>query len=144
MTNLLARLGVWRGHPFYAVRTSGDNGLRESDARGSKDQEQFAGPEQNIEQSRALEIGEVSAMQADLEGLLRALFDEGAHGGEIHALFAGFLAARINVLQLRVAPEQKMVQAKILAIQGSSRGAVTSILAAVSFRKVRIHRAHTS
>ena len=83
-------------------------------------------------------------MQTNLEGLLRALFDEGAHGGEIHALFARFLAAWINGLQLRVATEKKMVQAKSLLIQGSSRGTVTSTLAAVSFRKFRIHRADTS
>ena len=83
-------------------------------------------------------------MQADFESLLRTLFDEGAHGGEIHALFAGFLAARVNSLQLRITAEKKMVQAKSLVIQGSSRGAVTSTLAAVSFRKFRIHRAHTS
>ena len=83
-------------------------------------------------------------MQADLESFLRAFFDEGAHGSEIHTLFAGFLAAGVNGLQLRVAAEKKMVQAKSLVIQGSSRGAVTSILAAVSFRKFRNHRAHTS
>jgi len=83
-------------------------------------------------------------MQADLEGLLRAFFDEGPHGGQIDALFAGFLAARINGLQLRITAEKKMVQAKSLVIEGSSRGAVTSALAAVSFRKFRIRRAHTS
>jgi hypothetical protein len=45
---------------------------------------------------------------------------------------------------LRVATEEKMVQAKSLLIQGSSRGAVTSSLAAVSFAKFCIHRVHTS
>jgi len=83
-------------------------------------------------------------MQADFESPLRALFDEGAHGGQIHTLIAGFLAARIDGLQLGITAEKKMVQAKSLVIQGSSRGAVTSALTAVSFRKFCIHRAHTS
>lgn len=83
-------------------------------------------------------------MQADFKRFLRALFDEGTHDGEIHARLARFSSARIKGLQPRIAAEKKMVQAKSLVIQGSSRGAVTSTLAAVSFRKFRIHRAHTS
>ena len=73
-----------------------------------------------------------------------AFLDEGAHGSEVYALFAGFLAARIHGLQLRVAAKEEMIQAKSLLIQGNSRGAVTSTLAAVSFRKLRIHWTHTS
>jgi hypothetical protein len=135
---------VARSHPLYAAYIRRGGEIAERHTRGAKDEEQFAGPEQNIEQTRALEVRQTLGVQTDFESFLRALFDEGTHSGEIHTLFARFLAARVNGFQLRVAAEKKMVQAKILLIQGSSRGAVTSTLAAVSFRKFRIHRAHTS
>jgi len=133
-----------RSHPFQTARIRHSGEIPEGYARGAKNEEQFAGPEQNVEQTRALEIREILRVQTDFESFLRTLFDESAHGGEVHALFVGFLTARIQSLQLRVTAEKKMVQAKSLVIERSSCGARTSTLATVAFRKFPIHRTHTS
>ena len=122
----------------------GDTFIAQSHAGGAQNQEELAGPEQNVQQAGALMIREILALEADFESLMGAFLDEGAHGSEVYALFAGFLAARIHGLQLRVAAKEEMIQAKSLLIQGNSRGAVTSTLAAVSFRNLRIHWAQTS
>src|SRR5690348_5311712 len=45
-----------RSHPLYAAYIRRGGEIAERHARGAKDEEQFAGPEQNIEQTRALEI----------------------------------------------------------------------------------------
>lgn len=87
-----------RSHPFCAACIRRDGEIAESHARSAEDEEQFAGPEQNIQQARALKIREILTLEADFESLVRTFFNEGAHGGEVHALFAGFLAAWINGL----------------------------------------------
>jgi len=70
----------------------------------------------------------------------RAFLNKGAHGGQIGALFAGFFAARVECLQLGVTAHKKMLQAKSLLIEGSSRGARASSLAAIPFCELPIHR----
>src|SRR5437016_12311924 len=78
-------------------------------------------------------------MKADLQGFLGAFLDERAHGSQVDAIFARLLTARVNGLEPRVTAEEKMIQAKSVLIQRSSRGAVTSTFASVTFRKFPIH-----
>lgn len=85
-----------RSHAFCAACVRRGGVIAKRDAWRAQDEEQFAGPEQNIEQPRAFKVGEILRLQADLQSFVGALFDEGAHSGKIHTLFAGFLAARIN------------------------------------------------
>jgi len=82
-----------------------------SNARRAQNEEQLAGPKHNVKQARALQIREIFALQAYFEGPARAFFDEGAHRGEVHALFTRFLAALIQHLQFGVAAQEEMVQA---------------------------------
>jgi len=83
-------------------------------------------------------------LQTDFQGATRAFLNEGAHGGEIDALFARFFAAGVNRFQPCVTAKEEMIQAKRLLIEGSSRGAITTAHSAVSFFKLRIHRTDTS
>ncbi len=72
-------------------------------------------------------------MQADVESLAGALLDKGAPGGRIEGFRGEPPAPGIQALKLVIAAQEKVVQAKILLIQRSNRGARTSIHAAVSF-----------
>jgi hypothetical protein len=109
------------------------HGFGEREARGAQEKEKFAGPEQDIQQTAALEIGQVVRMEADVESLARAFLDKGAHGRGVEGFRAEPAAARIQALQLVVAAQKKVIQAKILAIQLSNRGARTRSHTAVSF-----------
>jgi len=46
-------------------------------------------------------------MQADVEGLSRAFFDEGAHGGYVDGFGAELAAPRLKVLELFVTARQE-------------------------------------
>jgi hypothetical protein len=99
------------------MRFGRGHGLGDSEAWDAQEDEEFAGPEQNIEQAAALEIAQVLRLEADVEGFSRAFLDEGAHGSEVDGIGGKFAAAGINALQLFVAAEQEMVQAESLVIQ---------------------------
>lgn len=114
-------------------RIAGGHGFGEREARGAQQEEEFAGPEQYIQQTATLEIGQVIGMEADVESLARALFDEGTHGGSVGGFRAEPAAARVQAFQLVVAAQQKVIQAKSLVIQLSNRGARTRSHTAVSF-----------
>jgi hypothetical protein len=111
----------------------GGNGLGDREARSAQEKEEFAGPEQDVQQTAALEIGQVVGMEADVESFAGALLDEGAHGGRVESFRAEPAAARIQALQFVVAAQKKVIQAKILVIQLSNRGARTRSHTAVSF-----------
>jgi hypothetical protein len=114
-------------------------GFAESEARCAQQKEKLAGPEQDVQKTPALEIAQVRRVQADVERFSRALLDERAHGGRVQGLCAELAAAGIQALEPLVAPQQKVVQAKILVIQSSNRGARTRIHAAASFSMFRVH-----
>src|SRR5260370_4766938 len=143
---LLREIRDWRN---LEIRRSGAGGevlvgrgygLGEGEARGPQQEEEFAGPEQNVQQAAALEIGQALGMQADVEGLSRAFLDEGAHGRQVHGLGGAELTApRIKAFQLFITTRQEVVQAESLVIQCSNRGPATRTHPAVSTRKHRIH-----
>lgn len=114
-------------------------GFRECEAGCAQEKKEFPGPEQDVQQTPTLQIAQVLAMEADVQRLARALFDKSAHGGGVHGLCAESAAPRIQAFEPLIAAQQEVVQAKILLIQGSSRGARTRIHAAVSFSMFRIH-----
>jgi hypothetical protein len=91
--------------------------LGDSEAWDAQEDEEFAGPEQNIEQAAALKIAQVLRLKADVEGFSRAFLYEGAHGSEVDGIGGKLAAAGINALKLFVAAEQEMVQAESLLIQ---------------------------
>jgi len=113
--------------------------LDEGKARSAQQKEQFTSPEQNIQQASALKIAEIFRLQADVERLSRAFFDEGAHGDEVDRFCANLAPPRIKALKLFITTQQEMVQAESLAIQCSNRGAATRTHPAVSFLKHRSH-----
>jgi len=84
---LLREIRDWRNLEIRRSGAGGEqvigrgDGLGEGEARGAQQEEEFAGPEQNVQQAAALEIGQALGMQADVEGLSRAFFDEGGNGG---------------------------------------------------------------
>jgi hypothetical protein len=112
--------------------------LGEGEAWGAQQEEEFAGPEQNVQQTAALQIAQVLRLEADVEGFSRAFLDEGAHGGQVDGFNAEFAAAGINALESFIAAQKEMVQAESLAIQCSNRGPATSTHLAVSFPSHRI------
>ena len=113
--------------------------MGESEARGAQQDEEFAGPEQNVEQASALEIAQVFRVEARVEGFSRALLDEGAHGGRVDGFGGKPAAARVDVFQFFVTARQEVVQAESLAIQRCNRGAATRTHPAVSLPPHRIH-----
>jgi hypothetical protein len=78
-------------------------------------------------------------MEADVEGLPGTLLDKGSHGTRIEGFRAEPAAPGIQVLKLFIATQQEVVQAKILLIQCSNRGARTRIHMAASLSLFRIH-----
>src|SRR5260370_15842717 len=143
---LLREIRDWRN---LEIRRSGAGGemlvgrgygLGESEARGTQQEEEFAGPEQNVQQAAALKIGQGLGMQADVEGLSRAFLDESAHGRQVDGFGGAKLAApRCQAFQLFLTARQEVVQAESLVIQCCNRGAATRSHPAVSTRKHRIH-----
>jgi hypothetical protein len=91
--------------------------LGEREPRCTQQEKKFAGPEQNIQQSSALKIGQRFGMQADIEGLSGTFFDEVSHIGQIRRLHLKLAAARIERLKICVTPRQKVIQTKSLLIQ---------------------------
>src|SRR5258708_26621055 len=79
-------------------------------------------------------------MQADVEGLSRALRDEGGHGRQVNGFGGAELTApRIKAFQLFITTRQEVVQAESLVIQCCNRGGAKRTHPAVSTRKHRIH-----
>ena len=117
----------------------GGHRLGEGQARNAQEEEEFAGPEQNIEQTAALKIGQVSGLQADVEGLAGTFFDESAHSREIDRFGGEFAAAGIKAFEPFITAQQEMVQAESFAIQCCNRGAATRTHRAVSLPMQRIH-----
>src|SRR5215470_5562556 len=105
------------------LRTFRGSGIRKRDPRRAQQNEEFTGPKENVQQTPALQIGEILRLQADLESFLGAFLDEGAQGGRVHGIFAELLSARVQRLESCVAPEQEVIQAESLLIQGGNRGA---------------------
>jgi hypothetical protein len=101
------------GEPIFGR----SDGLGKGEAWDAKQEEEFASPEQNIEQASALEIAQVLRLQADVEGLSRALLDESAHGGQVDGLGGELAAAGIKALKPLIATLQEVVQAESLVIQ---------------------------
>src|SRR5690348_8460675 len=134
-------LGTTRGRAGRAAKVNSSLWFAERDARSAQQEKKFAGPEQNVQQAPTLQIGEVLALQANVQRFARAFLDERAHRRQCDRIFADFLPARIHTFQFAVATREKMIQTKSLLIQGSNRGAVASTLAAVSFPHVCIHLA---
>jgi len=132
-------IAAGRGVQGGLVRNGRVSGV---DARGAQENEEFAGPEQDVQQSSALEIGEILGMQADVQSLARTLLDKRAHGHDIRGNRRESPAAGIHGFEPLVAVLQEMVQAKILLIQGNNRGAATRSCAAVSFPRHWTHRPH--
>ena len=128
-----------RGRARRKLAFRGRYRFGEREARGSKQEEQFTRPEQNVQQASALEIAQVFRLQADVERLSRAFLDEGTRRDQVERLSAGLAAPRINALKPFITTQQEVVQAEILVIQCSNRGASTRTHAAVSFPKHRIH-----
>ncbi len=135
-----AESGIWGGGAGGEVLVGRGYGLGEGETRGAQQEEEFAGPEQNVQQAAALKIGQALGMQADVEGLSRAFFDEGAHGRQVHGFGGAELAApRIKAFELFITARQEVAQAKSLVIQCSNRGPAARTHPAVSIRKHRIH-----
>ena len=121
------------------LRLRGNHRLGEGEARGAQQEEEFTGPEQNVQQAAALEIAQVFRLQADVEGFSRAFLDEGAHGRQVDGFGGELAAAGIKALEPFITAQQEVVQAESLAIQCSNRGAATRTHAAVTCPKHRIH-----
>jgi hypothetical protein len=138
--------GIGGGGAGGELLIGGSDGLGEGETRSAQQEEQFAGPEQNVQQATALKIGQAPGLQADVEGFSRAFLDEGAHGGNVDGLGAELAAPRLEIFQPFITARQEVVQAESLAIQGSDCGPATRTHPAVLTRKHRIHptQAHWS
>lgn len=127
------RLEMRRSSTDKCGTVARSHGFCEREAGGAQEKEEFAGPEQNVQQTAALEIGQVVGMEADIKSLAGTFLNESAHGRCVEGFRAEPAAARIQALQLVVAAQKKVIQTKILAIQLSNRGPRTRSHTAVSF-----------
>jgi len=82
-------------------------------------------------------------MQAEVKRFAGTFFDEAPQGSEFERIRAELAVPRVYSLELFIATQQEVVQAKILLIQGSNRSARTRIHTAVAFPKHRIHSPQT-
>ena len=113
--------------------------MGEGEAWGPQQQEQFTGPEQNIQQASALEIAQVLRLQADVKRLSRAFLDEGSHRDHVDGFSTELAAPRIKAVKPFVTTHQEVVQAERLVTQCSNRGASTGTRPAASFANLGIH-----
>jgi hypothetical protein len=111
--------------------------IGKSFSRGPQKDKQFAGPKQNIQQPASFQITQALALEAKIEGLAGALFDERSQGSHFLGLQTTLPASRINALELLVASEQVVTQAKILLSKGSNRRPFTRIHSTVPVPKHR-------
>ncbi len=130
-----------RSFAGYIARNRRRPGFRKSDSRRAQQKKQFTGPEQNVQQTRPLKIVQIFGLQTDIKGFSGAFLDESSHGSQVQRFFGRLAASGIHGIKLFIASLQKVVQAKSLLIQGSNRGAATSILAAAPSQQFRVHLA---
>lgn len=83
----------------------------------AQEEEEFAGPEKNVQQAAALEIIHVIAVQGDVQGPPRAFLDKGPQGRQIQRHSPKLLGTWIDSLQVFIAKFYEVVQAKILLSQ---------------------------
>jgi len=89
----------------------------EGEPRGSQEEEELAGPEQDVQKAAALEIIKILGMETDVERLAGTLFDESSHRSQVDGLRAEAAAPGVQALEVLIAREQEMFQAEILPIQ---------------------------
>jgi len=85
----------------------------EGEPWGSQEKEELAGPEQDVQKAAAFEIIKILGMQTDVERLAGALFDESSHGSQVDGVRADAAAPGVQALEVLIAREQEMLQAKI-------------------------------
>jgi hypothetical protein len=83
--------------------------LDEGKAWSAQQEEQFASPQQNIQQASALKVAQIFRLQADVERLSRAFLDEGAHRDEVDGFSAELAPPGIKALKLFITTQQEMV-----------------------------------
>jgi len=83
--------------------------LDEGKAWSAQQEEQFASPQQNIQQASALKVAQIFRLQADVERFSRAFLDEGAHRDEVDGLSAELAPPGIKALKLFITTQQEMV-----------------------------------
>ncbi len=82
-------------------------------------------------------------MQAEVKRFAGTFFDEAPQGSEFERIRAELAVPGVYSLELFRAPQQEVIQAKILLIQGSDRGVQSRIHTAVAFPKHRIQAPQT-
>jgi hypothetical protein len=135
----ISGLGAWSRGPSSYGAINRSSRRREGKAGNTQEQEEFTGPEEDVKETPSLQIAQIIAVQANVEGLARALLNEGTHGCRIESLRAETPAPGIQTLELVIATQQEMIQAKILLAQRSNWGARTRIHATVAFSLFCIH-----
>jgi len=105
------------GGAYNKFRIRGGHRPGERKTRGAHQKEQFTSPEQNVQQTSALKIGQRFGMQGDIEGFPGAFLNEFPHIGQVHGLHLEPAAPRIERLKICVTTRQEVVQAESLLIQ---------------------------
>ena len=85
----------------------------EGKPRGSQEKEELASPEQDVQKAAAFEIIKILGMETDVERLAGTLFDESSHGSQVDGVRAEAAAPGVQALEVLIAREQEMLQAKI-------------------------------
>ena len=85
----------------------------EGEPGGSQEKEELAGPEQDVQKAAAFEIIKILGMEADVERLAGTLFDESSHGSQVDGVCAEAATPGVQALEVLIAREQEMLQAKI-------------------------------
>ena len=85
----------------------------EGEPRGSQEEEELAGPEQDVQKAAAFEIIKILGMETDVERLAGTLLDESSHGSQVDGVRAEAAAPGVQALEVLIAREQEMLQAKI-------------------------------
>ena len=95
----------------------GSHRLGERETWSAQQEEEFTGPEQDVQQAAALKIAQILRLQADVERFPRAFFDEGAHCGQVYGFSGEPAATRIKTFKPFITTLQEVVQAESLVIQ---------------------------
>lgn len=91
--------------------------IRERKLRCAQQKKQLTGPKQDIQQSPSLEIVQIFAMEADVEGLPRAFLNERSPCGQVQGVRLELAGPGVERLKLFITTQQKVIQAESLLIQ---------------------------
>jgi hypothetical protein len=100
---------------------------------------QFAGPEEDVEETAALQVFKILLGEADAQRGVRKLVDFGHALGQLDRAIRNAARARIEFIELLIALRNEVIQTESLRAQNSSRGLCTAIQLTMNIQTIRNH-----